>query len=898
MNYKINTNINQLLKLKLVLISIGGLICSSSLSANEYYKKEVMIEGAEILVRSNFDNLNRPKIALVLSGGGARGLVHLGVIEVLEKNDIPIDLIVGTSIGSVIGGLYASGYTCDEITQILKSVNWDDIYRDSAQRTTLFPSQIDKRDRYLISVRFNGLSPYIPSSFTPGQKILSFLSEQFLKARYQVYNDFDDLKIPFRAVATDLVSGKQVILKNGNLAEAINASLAVPLLFSAVEKDSMLLVDGGLISNLPVQIALNEGAQKTIAVDATSRLREKEDVLIPWKLVDQATTIMSANSTAIDKNKADVIIQPVLEKFPSDRFDDIDELITIGRSAAESQIDEIKKIAGNSTINVPDTLFNVDNIKILINDQPASNTDFPIFRENNDSSLTGNFIVDVLDSIFQYGYYRSIQTSITQVDSSVSISYELDEFAPIQDIFIIGNKVISGDQIRDSISVKINQRLNYIMLQNDIRQIINLYRQNGYSLAFIEKVNWDNQDGTLSIFINEGIIRKIEVEGNESTKKYVVDREFKYQKDNVFNWRPIEQSIQNVYATNLFERVNVDVVKSDSSTNLLVKVQEKSPIVARLGGKYDSDRRMQAYVELSHENIWGSGMQADFLARMGMRDGYIGLGINEDRIFLSNYNFGFKIYHSWEINPVGNPGEPEGRYREERTGLRIQLGRQVRRLGQLIAEFRQEYIEDERYDREFENSQTNEIRTIRLQASSDKRDRRDFPTSGIFNYWAWESGSPLALETGETYTKALINLEGYYTFQLYHTWHLKLFVGYGDNTLPFSEYFRLGGLHSFFGLNENEYYGRQLFSTSAEYRYRLPFKMGNNNLLVDDIYFLIGYDFAGIWNKRELLFKSDDFFSALGGAIAFDTFLGPFYLGYGRTTRGIAAAYISIGLDF
>ncbi|MEJ2542644.1 MAG: patatin-like phospholipase family protein [Calditrichaceae bacterium] len=897
MNYITNSYRKFPYILTMTILFILCINVSFPVRANEIYKKDVLIEENKIVIKSNLKTLNREKIGLVLSGGGARGLVHLGVIEALEKNNIPIDLIVGTSIGSLIGGLYASGYTCDEIRQILKSVNWDDIYKDSAQRTTLFPSQIDKRDRYLISVRFDGLSPFIPSSFTPGQKILSFLSEQFLRARYQVYNDFDDLKIPFRAVATDLVSGKQIIMKNGNLAEAINASLAVPLLFSAVEKDSMLLVDGGLISNLPVQAALDEGAQKTIAVDATARLREKDDVLVPWKLVDQATTIMSASSTAIDRGKADVVIQPVLEKFPSDRFEDIDDLIEIGKTNTEAQIQKIRKIASYS-IHLPDTLFHIDSISIKIDDQSVSINDFPVCSELVDSQTNRNSIINAMDSILYYGYYKSIQTNLIQHDSLVSIACDLQEFSPIHDIFISGNKVISGEQIRDSLSIQLNQKLNYQKLQNDIKNIINLYRQKGYSLASIDRIKWDDQVGSLYIIIDEGIIEEIEIEGNKSTKSYVIDREFKYQKNKVFNWRPIQQSIQNVYATNLFERVNVDVVKTDSSTNLLVKVHEKSPIVARLGGKYDNDRRIQAYVELSHENIWGSGMQVDFLARMGMRDGYVGLGINEDRIFLSNYNFGVKIYNKWEINHAGNPGDPEGRYREERTGLRIQLGRQVRRLGQLIAEFRQEYIEDELYDGEFENSQSNELRTIRLQASSDKRDRRDFPTTGIYNYWAWESGSPLVIETKESYTKALINLEGYYTFQAYNTWHLKLFVGYGDNTLPFPEYFRLGGLHSFFGLIENEYYGRQLFSTSAEYRYRLPFNMGNNNLLINDTYLLIRYDFAGIWNKKELLFKSDDFFSALGGAIAFDTFLGPLYLGYGRTTRGTDAAYISIGLDF
>jgi outer membrane protein assembly factor BamA len=156
----------------------------------------------------------------------------------------------------------------------------------------------------------------------------------------------------------------------------------------------------------------------------------------------------------------------------------------------------------------------------------------------------------------------------------------------------------------------------------------------------------------------------------------------------------------------------------------------------------------------------------------------------------------------------------------------------------------------------------------------------------------------LVFETDEKFTKALINLEGYYTFYSLHTCHFRLFVGIGDQTLPFSEYFRLGGLHSFFGLLENEYYGRQLFSTNAEYRYRLPLSFGKNNLLINDTYILIRYDFAGIWHKPELVFTSDDFFSSVGGAIAFDTFLGPFYVGYGRTTRGEASSYISIGLNF
>lgn len=170
---------NHFLKLFTVIVLLLSMTFLLPLSADELYKKEILIEGDKVVVRNNQKIPNKPRTALVLSGGGARGLVHLGVIEALEKDHVPIDLIVGTSIGSLIGGLYASGYTCNEIRRILKSINWDDIYRDSAQRTTLFPSQIDKRDRYLISVRFNGLSPYIPSALHPGKKFCHFCQNSF-----------------------------------------------------------------------------------------------------------------------------------------------------------------------------------------------------------------------------------------------------------------------------------------------------------------------------------------------------------------------------------------------------------------------------------------------------------------------------------------------------------------------------------------------------------------------------------------------------------------------------------------------------------------------------------------------------------------------------------------------
>jgi outer membrane protein assembly factor BamA len=151
-------------------------------------------------------------------------------------------------------------------------------------------------------------------------------------------------------------------------------------------------------------------------------------------------------------------------------------------------------------------------------------------------------------------------------------------------------------------------------------------------------------------------------------------------------------------------------------------------------------------------------------------------------------------------------------------------------LGQLFAELRSEHVlvEEQKPDRP--TIQNTEIRTFAIRSIADKRDRIDFPTKGFYNYWAWESGNELLLKSQESYTRLLVNLEGYFTYADLHTWHLHLFAGVGDKTVPFSENFRLGGLQNFYGLYKNELYGRQLFQAGLEYRILLPLKLRKNLL--------------------------------------------------------------------
>src|SRR5687768_1300675 len=201
------------------------------------------------------DDPHRPRVGLVLSGGGARGAAHVGVLKVIDEMRIPIDAIAGTSMGAVVGGLYASGMPVTEIDKLLRSVNWEDAFRDRPPREELgFRRKQDDREflvRYAMGVTNKGF--VLPRGLVQGQKLEQVLRRASLPVA--AIQRFDSLPIPFRAVATDLETGEAVIMDSGDLVTAMRASMSAPGVFAPAERDGRLLVDGGLVENLPVEIA-------------------------------------------------------------------------------------------------------------------------------------------------------------------------------------------------------------------------------------------------------------------------------------------------------------------------------------------------------------------------------------------------------------------------------------------------------------------------------------------------------------------------------------------------------------------------------------------------------------------------------------------------------------------
>jgi NTE family protein len=290
----------------------------------------------------------RPRIGLVLGGGGARGSAHVGVLKVLEELHIPIDYIAGNSMGAIVGGLYAAGYTPDEIARELKTIDWDDTFNDDPPRPDRSFRRKRDDDNYLVKYRlgYSDNEAKVPLALIHGQKFDLHLSRLTLRAG-QIH-DFNKLPTPFRAVAADIETGKEVVLQSGNLARSIRASMAVPGAFDPVEIDGRLLVDGLVVNNVPVNVARDMGANVLIVVDVGSGLYKREELKGVLGVVGQLSNILSQRN--VDMQLAslkpnDIYIQPKLGKLGAGDFNKAAEGIEKGEQAAREMIPVLKRLA-------------------------------------------------------------------------------------------------------------------------------------------------------------------------------------------------------------------------------------------------------------------------------------------------------------------------------------------------------------------------------------------------------------------------------------------------------------------------------------------------------------------------------------------------------------------------
>ena len=321
-------------------LSLALLLVCSSLQTNA--------ADTEQAISAEQSDSDRPKIGLVLSGGGARGFAHIGVLKVLEENNVPVDYIVGTSMGSIVGALYAIGLTPEEIEHGVRNIAWDKVFDDFAYRH--YKNFRRKSDDFSffnihrVGITSDGLQ--LSPGLIEGQQIELALDRLGYPGFH--IDDYDNFRIPYRAVATDIETGDPVIISNGNIARAMRASMSIPGALPPIKIDGKLLVDGGIANNIPVDVAREMGADIVIVVDISAPLADQENIRSTLDITGQLTTIMTrriANKQLETLTEDDILIVPGEKEIGSSDFLKYPELIKEGERSANENLNKLRKLS-------------------------------------------------------------------------------------------------------------------------------------------------------------------------------------------------------------------------------------------------------------------------------------------------------------------------------------------------------------------------------------------------------------------------------------------------------------------------------------------------------------------------------------------------------------------------
>jgi len=303
----------------------------------------VLILSTQVFVFSQETVNNDIKVGVVLSGGGAKGFAHIGALKVIEDAGIRIDYIGGTSMGAIVGGLYASGYSAKQLDSIFNVVDFETLIQDEVPRSAKTFFEKDDAEKYALTLPFDDFKVAIPSGISKGQNVYNLLSRLLIHVKD--VNDFSELPIPFFAVATNLETGKEVILNRGYLPRALTASGALPSLFSPVTINDIVYIDGGVVNNYPVDEVRAMGADIVIGVDVQHDLWNRDELKSAVDVLLQINNFRSMNKMDEKKKRTDIYIHPQIDEFSVVSFDAERQIVKAGETAAATLLPELQKIA-------------------------------------------------------------------------------------------------------------------------------------------------------------------------------------------------------------------------------------------------------------------------------------------------------------------------------------------------------------------------------------------------------------------------------------------------------------------------------------------------------------------------------------------------------------------------
>ncbi len=832
----------------------------------------------------------RPKIGLAFSGGGARGLAQVGVLKALEESGLEIGAIAGTSIGGVIGGLYASGFSAKELEEIINNTDFYGLFSNRPQRTTMLLTQRSEKERFIASIRFDGFKPYIPRAITAGQKLTDLLTRLTLRANYISGGGFSELKIPFRSVTTDIVSGRKEVLSKGNLADAMRSTMAFPLAFTGVETDDKILMDGGMLDPIPVDVLreMEPNLGLYVAVNTTSDLLPKDKIGDPIDIANQVTSIMTMDKLINGLEKADVIIMPEIAGYSSTDFDKAKELIDLGYRAGMKARREIEQKLRRKSL--------IDSIYI-------SDIEFGTLPPDFDTGLivlkSGRFIL--------FDDLRKMASSIYETYDLFSISIAIDSWKnPAVDFKTARLKI-------DLVSKPEKHNLKYIITGNTVfddstiisvlnggsrklcsedllllsTRLEEMYKREHFDLAHIRSMDYLPDRQIMEINIDEAIIEKIEISGNTKTKRWLIKSNFPLDESKPFNSRQAGKGVANIYATDLFDRVTMNILPGENGAIVEIKVEEKKYTQLRLGWRWDDEYRSEEFAELLNDNLLGTGQEFLLHAQYANRRQKYDVSLKADRFFSTYLTYKIRAFYDiLDRKLYDEKGEWDSSVRLDNFGIEFILGQQIARFGAVTGEIGWKEIKS-KYTPGTETDRI-KLRTITFRSLVETINKQPFPTEGKKHlFYAQLAADILGGETN--YTKFFSSIESYYPITDNFNFHPKISVGFTDtkHVVPISEQFYIGGHYSFYGYNTDELSGAKTILGNMEFRYKLPYRL----------YLYARYDLGDVYSTLDEI-KLRNLRHGYGVSLAFDSPIGPVDFGYGKSGNHPDRFYIDIGLMF
>jgi len=314
--------------------------------------KRFLLSICLILISTNFLSAQqRPKVGLVLSGGGAKGIAHIGVLKAIDSAGLKIDYVTGTSMGSIIGAMYATGYSGNQIEKITKKLNWDELLSGKPIYTDVSIDEKDEFGQYSAEIGIKDHKAQFSTGLIDSQELWLTLNEMFLP----VYNikDFSKFDIPFKCIATDLSNGKDVVLSKGDIVKAVRSSMAIPSVFTAVDYEKTKLVDGGIVRNFPVKDVKEMGADIVIGVNLFTGLPDINTLDNVLDVFYQITQYRDADDLASEKKLCNLVIEPHLEKYSAGSFDATDSIMDIGNAVGKLYYPYFKHLADSLNARYP-----------------------------------------------------------------------------------------------------------------------------------------------------------------------------------------------------------------------------------------------------------------------------------------------------------------------------------------------------------------------------------------------------------------------------------------------------------------------------------------------------------------------------------------------------------------